>query len=207
MRLRISVEDTVLTQVGFAHGENCWLWKGTVGDWGYGLVKLPGERQARKAHRAVWGIYRGEIEPGQVLDHLCRNRLCVRPDHLQAVSNRDNILLGEGAAAQNARRTHCVHGHEFTPENTRIRETPTGVGRSCRACERQRAAEHPDSRRLRVVLADEARRLAGPKRRADQRLPRKHRAADTGVQLAFDLDLDASPPPGHTASPTEKTFP
>jgi len=67
------------------------------------------------------------------IDHLCRVRCCVNPDHLEAVTHRENILRGNTFAAVNAAKTHCPKGHEYTPENTRIH---TGGRRQCIACSR-----------------------------------------------------------------------
>jgi hypothetical protein len=73
----------------------------------------------------------GSVGEGLELDHLCRNRSCVNPAHLEAISHKENILRGESFSSINAKRTHCKHGHEFTPENTyRWR----GKMRTCRAC-------------------------------------------------------------------------
>lgn len=117
----------------------CWLWDGEMKGNGYGRVSVKGKN--RLAHRAVYEHLRGPIPDGLVLDHLCRNRACVNPDHLEPVTNAINIMRGVGVGAVNAAKTHCVHGHEFTPENTRFNKPfrPTGVvSRACRQCHRER---------------------------------------------------------------------
>ena len=73
----------------------------------------------------------GPIPDGLVIDHVCNNRGCVRPDHLRPVTQRENILRGEGVAAKRARQTHCKRGHELAGENIRI--TSTG-SRQCLIC-------------------------------------------------------------------------
>ncbi len=96
----------------------CWLWTGDRYENGYGRGWI-GKGLSRQAHRAVYLVLVGQVPEGLVLDHLCRTKLCVNPRHLDVVTHRENILRGEGIAAINAVKTHCVHGHEFDEENTR----------------------------------------------------------------------------------------
>lgn len=115
----------------------CWQWLGTKHNHGYGVVR---ERYAwRLIHRVVYEHFKGPIPEGLTIDHLCRNRLCVNPEHLEAVSNKENILRGEAFSAKYARRDACIHGHLFTKENT-YRYVYKGIdqGRICRACHRDR---------------------------------------------------------------------
>jgi len=107
---------------------DCWIWTGWNWD-GYGVIQI--NNKQTMAHRALYERLAGHIPDGFTLDHLCRNKLCVNPDHLEPVTLRENILRGYGPLAQHARQTHCVHGHEFTAENTQIRR---GGYRACKAC-------------------------------------------------------------------------
>jgi hypothetical protein len=91
-------------------------------------------RQRHGAHRVSYELHKGPIPEGLVIDHLCRVRHCVNPDHLRAVTHAVNILAGVGRGALHARKTHCVNGHEFTAENTRLCEG--GRRRRCRTCDR-----------------------------------------------------------------------
>lgn len=100
---------------------------------GYGITKIGGK--TTRIHRAVYEHFVGRIPPGLTLDHLCRNRACCNPAHLEPVSVGENVLRGVGHTARNAAKTHCDNGHEFTPENTYV----YGAGwRQCLACNRAR---------------------------------------------------------------------
>lgn len=117
----------------------CWLWDAALSDGGYGVVQYNGT--IHRAHRVVYTCLVGSIPDKHVLDHradICGNRACVFPGHLEPITNRANILRGSAPAAQHATKTHCAHGHEFTPENTRIakRKPPRTPERQCLTCER-----------------------------------------------------------------------
>ena len=110
--------------------QGCWEWLGYHDANGYGKFAVRGF--GRYAHRLIYELLTGPIPEGLELDHLCRNPRCIRPDHLEAVTHRENLMRGVGPAAQNARKTHCVNGHEFTPENIYWRGD--GKGKQCRQC-------------------------------------------------------------------------
>lgn len=114
----------------------CWIWKGAkVLGYGFFHVSLNnGVRRSMMAHRYSY-LLKKPIPKGLQLDHLCRNRACVNPDHLEPVSIKENVARGIGITAVNARKTHCKYGHEFTQGNTYVR--PNG-SRSCRACHNNR---------------------------------------------------------------------
>lgn len=112
----------------------CWVWQGSLNADGYGCLRV--DKRWHLAHRWLYEQLRGSVPIGLDLDHLCRNRACVNPDCLEPVIRKVNLLRGEGFAAQRAQQTHCVNGHEFTSENTKIRANGT---RLCRACGAARA--------------------------------------------------------------------
>jgi hypothetical protein len=107
---------------------SCWVWQGSTRT-GYGSFYSHG--RVYPAHRFAYEAVKEPIPAGLVLDHLCRNRACVNPDHLEPVTEQVNILRGIGMTAMNARKTHCVNGHPLTGENIY-----TGRGRECRVCKR-----------------------------------------------------------------------
>jgi len=111
---------------------NCWNWLGAKTK-GYGIINI--NRKNVLAHRYSYMQAVGEIPEGLQIDHLCRNRSCVNPNHLEIVTNKENCLRGISPNAQNARKTHCKHGHEFTPENTYIR--PDNGQRNCMICKQK----------------------------------------------------------------------
>ncbi len=114
---------------------NCWLWTGTRWN-GYGKFRLNGKSVF--VHRISHELFKGDIPDGLVIDHLCRNTLCVNPEHLEAVTQKVNCERGL-VGIVNASKTHCKHGHEYDQENTY--HIPTG-GRQCRACNREWMRAH-----------------------------------------------------------------
>lgn len=116
--------------------EECWEWKAGK-DWdGYGNFFVSHTR-CIKAHRFAYEILVGSIPEGLTLDHLCRNRGCVNPKHLEPVTHKENILRGEGHAAHNARKTHCPNGHPLEGNNLRNSQLKVGK-RTCKTCAYER---------------------------------------------------------------------
>lgn len=118
----------------------CWLWTGTThaaAPWDYGRFTVRHGSEV-PAHRFAWELLRGPIPEGLVIDHLCRVSRCVNPDHLEPVTQRENLLRGTGPSARHAATTHCPQGHPYDAENTyRDRRG----GRHCRIC--RYARNHP----------------------------------------------------------------
>ncbi len=114
----------------------CWEWKSFKNAKGYGRFKIAraGQQRSCVAHRVSFALFKTIPDPTLTIDHLCRNRGCVNPDHLEEVSFRVNLYRGESNQAVNARKTTCINGHEFTPENTYINPNKPRRNRSCRTC-------------------------------------------------------------------------
>lgn len=129
--------------------EFCWLWLAAKNGDGYGRFAWRGKN--RHAHRLAYELLRGAIPQGMELDHVCRNRACVNPNHLEPVTHHANVLRGRVGFQREW--THCQRGHEFTPENTYIYK-PTGR-RRCRACHNVRAGAASKQWRVRTRLQKE----------------------------------------------------
>ena len=108
---------------------DCWLWTGGLTSRGYGQFWHEGTNDV--AHRWLWCHLVGPVADGLQLDHLCRNRRCVNPDHLEPVTCQENVLRGVGSSASNARKTHCKWGHPLAGANLAM--NPNG-SRTCRRC-------------------------------------------------------------------------
>lgn len=115
---------------------NCWSWTASCTESGYGRVDWKGYRH-RMAHRVMYALLIGPIPEGLTLDHLCRNRCCVNPAHLEPVTLKENLARGFGVGAINKAKTHCRRGHDLGEGNHYV----YGGKRYCKRCQslRQKA--------------------------------------------------------------------
>lgn len=125
----------------------CLVWTGTIASNGYGVITIAGFQH--KVHRLVYEAVNGPMtrrdDNGKriVSDHLCRNRPCACPTHIEPVTDALNVMRGISFAPVNASKTRCPRGHEYTPENTIF----DSHGRSCRACKREKERERERAKR------------------------------------------------------------
>lgn len=129
--------------------EGCWLWVGSQSPWGYGVFNRAGGRGAkgtRHVHRIAYEWCVGPIPDGLEIDHLCRVPLCVNPDHLDPVTHAENN-------DRKPKKTHCPHGHEFTPENTKLDKAGY---RHCRECTKRHAHTQYQKRKAMMKAAGTA---------------------------------------------------
>lgn len=130
MKAQSSLQTLVAHRVRIDCESGCWNWTSSKGRHGYGRAHLSRNAKA-PAHRVAFEAYREPIQDGLVLDHLCKNKRCVNPWHLEPVTQRENTLRGTGPTSQNAKATHCIKGHPFTDSNTYHRKDGHRVCRTC----------------------------------------------------------------------------
>ena len=120
----------------------CWLWRGSKNENGYGQVWrgfMEKKRTMEAAHRLAYRILIGEIPKGLEIDHLCKVRLCVNPEHLEPVTHRENLRRGDTLSGVNSRKTHCKNGHMLSRDNLLGSERyRKHKGRCCKTCHRIR---------------------------------------------------------------------
>ena|SRR5215831_11213550 len=110
---------------------SCWEWAGKPKSNGYGSITI--KRKPHIAHRVIYEFSIGKIQDGMELDHLCRNRICVNPNHLEPVTHLENMLRGVGIVAVASRKTHCPKGHPLSGDNLHPYYLKRGH-RQCKIC-------------------------------------------------------------------------
>ncbi len=153
----------------------CWRWTGSHGPKGYGFISTSG--RTRAVHRVAYEIWNGPIPDGLEIDHECRVRDCINPEHLRAMTHRENVRR-----AVRSRRTHCRRGHRYTDKTAKIRVRNGTEYRDCRPC-----------RHLQEV--------------ARKKRVRKRRAMEIGFLLPSVRALGRGSNVTHAAEITESEFP
>jgi hypothetical protein len=147
--------DNFVKRVEIDHESGCWNWMGSKnGNTEYGKFsyRVGGQTFHPTAHRFCWETFVGPIPEGLEIDHLCGNKLCVNPDHLEPVTHAENCRrrntskhIGEFHRA----KTHCPHGHPYSGENLYV--NPQGK-RECRICKRARTRAARNARNARNMV-------------------------------------------------------
>jgi hypothetical protein len=130
-----------------ADAGGCWIWQGKdLNESGHARFFVDGQRVL--VHRWAYERFVGPIPDGLVLDHLCRKPSCVRPTHLEPVTQPVNVSRAPTAITTiNSAKTHCIHGHEFAGHNLMWKRNGDRPCRQCRACHNRRARESAQRRR------------------------------------------------------------
>jgi len=143
-------QDTLLNRFEAKYipepNSGCWMWTAALNHAEYGKIGLSRRKGWDLAHRVSWRLYRGEIPKGLTLDHLCRVRCCVNPDHLELVTLKVNTLRGAGTSAVNARKTHCPRGHPYDRQLLSGRQKGR---RFCSVCHKASTMKYRDRARAR----------------------------------------------------------
>lgn len=115
----------------------CWNWLGAKNSRGYGQVSVAGV--SKSIHRTTYAMLVGPIPDGLQIDHLCRNKSCCNPAHLEPVTAHVNTLR-----RPDVNKSHCIHGHELTEDNLIVRERRDGYSmRNCRTCAQNQRKARP----------------------------------------------------------------
>lgn len=146
MTNRLRVMDSLLRKIKisrtrFYRGSGCWEWQAVKTNGGYGHIHVGGPVK-KLAHRVSYELFIGHIPEGLTIDHLCRNRGCCNPRHLEPVTHRENMrrsplagkVVGQIWRAKQAAKTQCPKGHPYSGDNLLM----DGGSRKCRTCRRQR---------------------------------------------------------------------
>lgn len=150
MRTTKPLRQRFLDKIEIDPVTGCWLWTRYIDRSGYGRFHRP--TGSPLAHRYAYEEFVGPVPEGMQLDHLCRVRRCVNPEHLEPVTPRENYARGNSFAAVNARKTHCDNGHELAGENVRI-VVRVRRERICVCCDRDRKRAHKHRRHAEGVPA------------------------------------------------------
>lgn len=142
-----AVPAEIRFQAKVVRSGDCDIWTAGVDQDGYGRFWWNG--RSKSAYYWSWEQVHGRVPKGLQLDHLCRNRRCVKVEHLELVTCRENLFRSPFTwASVNASKTHCPRNHEYTPEN--VYRPPHG-GRTCRECERARCRRYYQRRKAQAA--------------------------------------------------------
>ena len=124
----------------------CWLWTGYIRSNGYVTIWVNEAQKKLYLHRVMYELFKGEIPTGMTIDHLCRVRHCCNPEHLEVVTQQENLMRGDTTTARNAAKVMCINGHAFDESNTYIHDDV----RHCRTCRMLRQRDYVARKRSRT---------------------------------------------------------
>lgn len=134
------IENLIKTRAEIRGPNECWLWRGTISQRGYGRFIFKGK--TKTAHRVSFELVKGPIPTGLVIDHMCRNKICINPGHLRAVTPKTNTLSGISVTAVNSRKKKCKRGHPLSGYNLILKKK----GRACRECQKLHSYKYKSKR-------------------------------------------------------------
>lgn len=124
-----SLRRRLLDKIVFFENSSCWFFNGAKHHGGYGKTSSLG--RFLFAHRASYEVFKGKIPHGLTIDHLCKNKLCINPEHLEAVPLTVNVMRGNGPPSKNLKKSTCRFGHTFSIKKTKSKK---GYQRFCKEC-------------------------------------------------------------------------
>lgn len=140
-------DNTITDQNG------CWVWQKRIQWNGYAQIcvgsRTDNSRKNVNAHRASYEAFVGPLKQGFHIDHLCRNRACVNPEHLEQVTPKENVHRSDAVYKRLMSKTRCIWGHAFTDKNTYI--WPKSGHRTCKQCSRQRHRQYAKARTAAII--------------------------------------------------------
>lgn len=130
--MKITMLERLMRKVEMVTESGCWIWMASINAWGYGCFAIRGKGKTRSklAHRIAYTLFKGPISKDKEIDHLCRVRCCVNPDHLEAVTRRVNVHRGISPPALNKKKLVCSRGHLLSGSNCYFYDG----GRHCKEC-------------------------------------------------------------------------
>lgn len=152
LRQRIRDKDSIKKLLGQSEwvASGCLEWTGKLTPAGYSRFCF--NSKSTTGHRAHWLLVNGPIKKDLVLDHLCRNKICINLEHLEVVTSIENVMRGVGFGPTNAAKTHCLYGHPLTKDNLYNCVTANRQRRICKKCKDRNTVKTRQKRRLRPDL-------------------------------------------------------